>query len=117
MKNSKSVQSTIKELLVQSSLTRMAQIQLLSELLNERVNHCINDNSLQIPDYVEPILTADNFPMSSADFKRELMDVMPPMRTKESKERKALRLINKMKEGGTITSDGGGSLTTYYYTG
>ena len=110
------MKTNINNLLNESSLTRMAQIQLLSELLNDRINHCINDGDLQVPDYVDPILIPDNFPMGSIELKRDLMNVMPPMKSQESKQRKALRLINQMKECGTLMSKGRGIRTEYYLT-
>lgn len=111
-----SIHERITNLLTASNLTRMAQIQLLSELLNNRINHCINDGDLQVPDYVSSILIPDNFPMGSIELKRELMNVMPPMKSQESKQRKALRLINQMKECGTLMSRGRGIRTEYFLT-
>ena len=98
------------------SITRMAEIQLLSELLNDRINQCVNDITLQLPSYVEPILVAANFPMGSIEFKRMLIAVMPPMETHDGKQRKALRLINQMKDSGTVTSRGRGTNTEYFLT-
>ena len=108
------MKTELNELLANSKLTRMAQIHLLSEMLNDRINHCIDDSLLQVPDYVEPVLIADNFPMGSIELKRELMNVMPPMDSQEGKQRKALRIINQMRECGTLISKGRGIRTEYY---
>lgn len=95
------------------SLTRIARIQLLSELLNDEINKSVTET---LPDYVYTLLKPELFPISSKDFKINLIDIMPTMKSKEAYDRKALRHISLMKTLMLIETKGQGSRTTYYLT-
>ena len=103
----------LKEVLNSNGMTRIARIQLLTSLLNEEINHAA---SAEVPEFVLPFLTPENFPISSTKFKKQLMGAMPEMKSVEGKRRKATRTIVSLRDMLTITSVGNGSASIYHLT-
>ena len=94
------------------NLTRTQKINILAEALV----HLTKAPLPTVDAWVNQTIEVLAFPISSIDFKTQLMADMPAMSNEVGKQRKAQRVIAALKETGVITSRGRGSLTDYYLT-
>lgn len=92
------------------NLTRTAKINILAQELVQLTNA----PTVEIDEWVNQSIRSLDWPVSSIEFKEQLMTDMPAMNTVEGLRRKAQRIIAALKEAGTIVAKGKGSLTEYH---